>query len=54
MKIRVTVSLGIVGCKREKIIEIFDDCTDDEIEAEARDTALTDMIEWTWERGADQ
>ena len=45
--IEVTVSIGLVGCKRSSTIEVEDDMTDDEIEEEARE-AMFNLIEWGW------
>lgn len=45
--IRVTVSLGLVGCRRSETIEVEDDCSEDEIEEMARDTMYS-LIEWGW------
>jgi hypothetical protein len=33
-KVRFTVSMNLVGCKREEIVEFDDDLTDEEIQAE--------------------
>lgn len=43
----VTVSNGLVGCKKESKIEVDDDATDDEIEEHAREE-MFNMIEWGW------
>lgn len=46
-KIRVCVSTGYVGAKREEIIEVEDDCSEKELEEIAEETMLS-MIEWGW------
>lgn len=43
----VTVSLGLVGCKRSEELEIDDDATDDSIEAAAREV-MFGLVEWNW------
>lgn len=45
--IRVTVSMGLVGCKRHGDFEIEDDATDDEIDEVAKEV-LFNLIEWNW------
>lgn len=45
--IKVSVSLGLVGCRKESTIEVEDDCDRDEIEQMAREEMFT-MIEWGW------
>ncbi len=49
MKIKVTVSIGLVGCHKSHTIEVDDDETEDGLEEIARDEMLN-MIEWDWER----
>lgn len=49
MKIIVTVSMGLVGCKKESEIEVDDDLGDDDIEEIAREEMFT-MIEWGWSK----
>lgn len=46
-RIRVYVTTGFVGCGREEIIEVEDDCSDEEIEEFAREVMFS-MIEWGW------
>jgi hypothetical protein len=46
--IEITVSLGLVGCKRTTTIEVDEDATEDEIEELARDAMLDGLIEWSW------
>ncbi len=48
MKIKVGVSMGLQGCKIEDEIDVEDDATEEEIEAEAREWAF-DHIEWWFE-----
>ena len=43
----VTVSIGLVGCKKKQEIEVEDDTPDDEIEELAREEMFS-MIEWGW------
>lgn len=45
MKIRVWVEMGLVGCFKEAEIEVDDNLTEGEIEAEARE-AMFEMIDW--------
>ena len=45
--IKVTVTTGFVGAKREDTFEIDDDATDEEIEDTAQE-AMFNMIEWSW------
>lgn len=51
MKIKVIVSIGLVGCRREAIIDVPDEeAGDDEtVEEYARDE-MFNMVEWGWER----
>jgi hypothetical protein len=44
MIVKVWVTLGLVGCHRETEIELPDDATDEEIEAEARRDVRTDRM----------
>lgn len=46
-QIKVTVTLGLVGCKREEIIEVEADLSEEEISEIAEET-LFSMIEWGW------
>ena len=48
-RIKVYVTIGLVGCRREVELDIEDDMTDDEIEELARDT-MFEIIEWGWKR----
>ena len=47
-RIRVHVSNGYVGCRRETFIDVEEDLTDRDIDDSARE-ALFEMIEWGWE-----
>lgn len=49
-QITVYLDIGLVGCKREKTIEIEDDTPDDEIEEIAQET-MFNMMEWGWYEG---
>ena len=49
MKIIVHVSTGYAGCTKREEFEVEDDCSDDEIDEQARDF-MFNMIEWGWER----
>lgn len=46
--ITVSVSMGLVGCKRSEDIEVEDDATEDDIDAQAREVMFS-LIDWTWE-----
>lgn len=49
MKVKVTVSIGLVGCRQTRIIDVDDDADDasiDESAAEVKDQ----IIEWGWEK----
>ena len=47
-KIRVTVSTGVTGSKRERVIHVEDDATNEEIQ-EAAEEIKNEMIEWYYE-----
>lgn len=47
MKIEVSVSLGLVGCKVKQVIEIEETHTEEEVENIAREIMFS-MIEWNW------
>ena len=47
MKIKVGCSMSIQGAELEDEIEMPDDATNDEIEAEVREWAL-EQFEWYW------
>lgn len=49
MKITVTVSIGLVGCKKTSVIEVEDGSDDEAIEESAKDE-MFNMIEWGWRR----
>jgi hypothetical protein len=50
MKVRVWVSLsGMVGCHREKIIELEDDTPGSEIDEQAHEV-MHELVEWSWEQ----
>lgn len=53
MKIRVYVEMGLVGCTKEAEIEVDDDLTEEQIEAEARE-AMFEMIDWGYSRVEDE
>lgn len=46
MKIKAFVSMGLVGCKREEIIEVEED---DDIDEAVREWMFNE-IEWSWEK----
>lgn len=46
--IKVSVSLGLVGCTKRSTIEVDDECDDITIEEIAREE-MFNMIEWGWE-----
>ena len=52
MKVKIVVSLGLIGCTREATIEVDDedwaDMSDKDREEGCKETML-DMIEWYWE-----
>lgn len=50
MKIKVTVRIGLSGCKRTKIIEVADDADDERIDQIAVEAANDSIIEISWER----
>lgn len=47
-KIKIKVSIGLVGCQRTTEIEVEDDATEEEIEKAAFE-AVCEMIEWSYE-----
>lgn len=47
-KIRVTISIGLVGCKRTETFDVEDDATEEEIEEMAKEAAL-ESLNWNWE-----
>jgi hypothetical protein len=47
-KIEFTISLGLVGCKRNEVIEFDDDTTDEEIQQAYTDW-MYDQIDGGWE-----
>lgn len=49
MKIKIKLSIGLAGCTREKVIDIEDDCTNEEIDEMAQE-AVHEMISWHWVR----
>jgi hypothetical protein len=46
-RIQVTVSVGLVGCKRVEEFDVVDDATDDEIEDEAI-ARKDEIVEWNF------
>ncbi len=46
-KIRVTVSTNKVGSGTERVIEVEDDSTQEEMEQTAQET-MFEMINWDW------
>lgn len=50
MKIRITVSIGLVGCKRDRIIEVDDDMTDEEIDEYAKEVLFGEIVSWNWSK----
>lgn len=52
MKIKIHVSIGLVGCRREATIDVEDDATEDEIDEIAQE-AMFEMISWGWCRADD-
>jgi len=48
-QIKVMARTVNVGSDVFGIIEVEDDATEEEMEAEARETALDSLIEWNWE-----
>lgn len=46
IKIKAFVSMGLVGCKREEIIEVEND---DDIDEAVREWMFNE-IEWSWEK----
>lgn len=49
MKIKVIVSIGLVGRRREIEFDVDDDSTDDELEEIAKE-AMFEVVQWHWER----
>lgn len=49
MKVKVYVSMNLVGCERKDTIEFPDDASEDEIEEEVREW-MFEQIEWGWEK----
>lgn len=51
MKVKIVVAIGLVGCTREKTIEVDDEdwaeMSDIEREECCKET-MFDMIEWSW------
>ena len=47
-RIRVTVSTGMTGSRRERVITVNDNATDEEIQEAAEETK-DEMIEWHYE-----
>lgn len=41
--------MGLVGCKRQEIIDVDDDATDEEIDEIAKDW-LFSSVEWSWKK----
>lgn len=51
MKIKITVSIGLVGCRREKVIEVDDDMTDEEIDEYAKEVMFeSELVSWHWSK----
>ena len=50
MKIKVYVSVGLVGCKRTETIELEDDGLSDEAIEEIAKEWLNETIEWGWKK----
>lgn len=50
MKIKVTVSIGLSGCRRTKVIEVTDDADDEEIDQISVESALDSIVRVSWER----
>lgn len=48
-RLTVSVSIGLVGCKRERTIEVEDDLSDDDLDAIALDV-MYELVEWNWKR----
>jgi hypothetical protein len=46
-KIRCHLSIGLVGCKRETVIEVEADLSDDDINDVVREW-VDERIEWDW------
>ncbi|HET8689376.1 MAG TPA: hypothetical protein VFM18_22425 [Methanosarcina sp.] len=46
-KIVVSVSTGYIGSRKEKVIEVEDDSTEEEIQ-EIAESALWEMIDFDW------
>lgn len=46
--IKITVGLGLVGCKRQTTIEVEDGFTEDEIDETVRE-AVQELVDWHWE-----
>lgn len=56
MKIKVSVGIGLLGCRREKTVEVDDDelseMTEDERSAYLEDIArdwMLSLVEWDWQ-----
>jgi hypothetical protein len=49
MQIDVVLSNGLAGCTIRDTIDVDDDYTDEQIEAEVREWAL-ERAEWSWEK----
>lgn len=46
-KVKFCVSIGLVGCKRELIVEVDDDASDEELSQMVVEWALSNVLE-TW------
>jgi hypothetical protein len=49
MKVKLTVSIGLVGCMREETVDLDDDMTDEELDEYWRDWMLS-KIGGTWKK----
>lgn len=49
MKIRVWASTDVVGSKTEDVIDLPDEMTEEEIEAEAKDY-IFQFVDWGWKK----
>lgn len=51
MKIKITVSMGLVGCRRERTIEIDDGLTEEQIDEQVKEEVLgSEMVTWSWSK----
>lgn len=49
MKVKAYVTMGLVGCKREEILDLDDDLSDEDIDESVKEW-MFNVIEWSWKK----